>query len=72
MTDKKMTRNNKLQELFRFLETEGPFDIVVDGLNVGMHPRLGLDLNMVISLFQYKYMTYFYYLGQQEIVSSSL
>ena len=38
---------NRLQELLRLLVAEGPFDVVMDGLNVAMHPRHGVDFDVV-------------------------
>ena len=46
-SEEMVSKKNRLQELFRFLEAEGPFDVVVDGLNVAMHPRHGLDFDAV-------------------------
>lgn len=40
-------KKDRLQELFKLLDTEGPFELVVDGLNVAMHPRYGVDFDAV-------------------------
>ena len=47
MSDKEV-KKDKLHELLLLLKTEGPFQIVIDGLNMAMHPRHGLDFDPVI------------------------
>ena len=42
-----MIKKDKLQELLLFLQREGPFQVVIDGLNVAMHPRHGLHFDPV-------------------------
>ena len=47
MHNQEIRRKDKLQELFILLESEGPFQVVIDGLNVAMHPRHGLEFDPV-------------------------
>ena len=44
---KKIVNKDVLQGLFRLLEDEGGFNVVIDGLNVAMHPKHGLDFEPV-------------------------
>ena len=45
--DLEIKDDNKVKELTEFLKNNGPFNVVVDGLNVAMHPSNGLDFHPV-------------------------
>ncbi len=53
--DREVRRKDKLHELLSLLEAEGPFQVVIDGLNVAMHPRLGLDFDPVNKFMFFKH-----------------
>ncbi|XP_028392156.1 uncharacterized protein LOC114516778 [Dendronephthya gigantea] len=51
-SERAISSKDRLQGLFRLLEQKGEFNVVVDGLNVAMHPKHGLDFEPLLRLVE--------------------